>query len=75
MSRSLTLRFVFGLIFAVALFALIETGEANYRKTPFNGSIFGKRGTAEFDATPKALSAMCEIAAEACSPFYVTQDK
>ncbi|XP_045483513.1 neuropeptide SIFamide [Harmonia axyridis] len=49
--------------------------ESTYRKPPFNGSIFGKRGAAvEYEAT-KALSAMCEIASEACQAWFPIQEK
>ncbi|KAG6459095.1 neuropeptide SIFamide [Manduca sexta] len=57
------------LMFAVAL-CILETAEANYRKPPFNGSIFGKRGNVEYDSAGRALSALCEIAAETCQAWY-----
>ncbi|XP_017769590.1 PREDICTED: neuropeptide SIFamide [Nicrophorus vespilloides] len=49
--------------------------EATYRKPPFNGSIFGKRGNIEYDSAGKALSAMCEIASEACQAWFPLQEK
>ncbi|PZC84830.1 hypothetical protein B5X24_HaOG203820 [Helicoverpa armigera] len=60
-------------IVALCLFAIvmcIHNAEATYRKPPFNGSIFGKRGVVEYDSTGKALSALCEIAAETCQAWY-----
>ncbi|KAG5890203.1 hypothetical protein JTB14_028745 [Gonioctena quinquepunctata] len=61
----------------VLLGVLISTSDAAYRKPPFNGSIFGKRaGTSnEYDNAGKALSAMCEIANEACQSWFPTQEK
>ncbi|KAF5275045.1 hypothetical protein FQA39_LY06982 [Lamprigera yunnana] len=54
---------------ALLVIAFVTMTEATYRKPPFNGSIFGKRGvTAEYDAS-KALSALCEIAFDACQPW------
>ncbi|XP_037043605.1 neuropeptide SIFamide [Bradysia coprophila] len=50
--------------------------EAAYRKPPFNGSIFGKRGNNnDYDSGGKAsLSSMCEIVVEACQSWF-PQDK
>lgn len=90
-------------IFVVAALALAfwcTEAEATYRKPPFNGSIFGKRGTvtagekssivfkserkatgvlhvlfADVDNAGKALSAMCEIASEACQTWFSSQEK
>nr|CAH7720714.1 unnamed protein product [Callosobruchus chinensis]CAH7722245.1 unnamed protein product [Callosobruchus chinensis] len=60
---------------ALAIFSvLVSASGAAYRKPPFNGSIFGKR-TNEIDGTSKALSAMCEIASEACQTWFPVQDK
>lgn len=59
---------IFVAIFVVL--ATMEAAEAGYRKPPFNGSIFGKRGNSlEYENGPKALQAMCEIASEACQQF------
>ncbi|KAJ8944174.1 hypothetical protein NQ314_009536 [Rhamnusium bicolor] len=57
--------------------AIITETEGAYRKPPFNGSIFGKRaGSNEYDSASKALSAMCEIASEACQTWFpITQEK
>ncbi|KAJ8965936.1 hypothetical protein NQ317_009709 [Molorchus minor] len=61
--------------------AFISAAEATYRKPPFNGSIFGKRtgnsvNNNEYDSASKALSAMCEIANEACQTWFpITQEK
>ncbi|XP_019881334.1 neuropeptide SIFamide [Aethina tumida] len=63
-------------IFALAIICCLTFSEATYRKPPFNGSIFGKRGsTNEYDSASKALSAMCEIASEACQTWFPTQEK
>ncbi|XP_036331480.1 neuropeptide SIFamide [Rhagoletis pomonella] len=59
----------------VCIFAIILTismcgfSEAAYRKPPFNGSIFGKRNSLEYD-NAKAITAMCEIALEACQSWF-----
>ncbi|KAM3955906.1 SIFamide [Aphomia sociella] len=63
----------FGLV-AVFL-CLFHAIECNYKKPPFNGSIFGKRGNVEYDSTGKALSALCEIASETCQAWYQTLEK
>ncbi|KAJ3649200.1 hypothetical protein Zmor_020955 [Zophobas morio] len=61
---------------ALILASWLVPSEATYRKPPFNGSIFGKRGaTSEYDSTGKALSAMCEIASEACQAWFPAQEK
>ncbi|XP_074032130.1 neuropeptide SIFamide [Leptinotarsa decemlineata] len=73
----------FGKVFAclcvavLILGVLISVSDAAYRRPPFNGSIFGKRtGTSnEYDNAGKALSAMCEIANEACQSWFPTQEK
>ncbi|KAJ3637447.1 hypothetical protein MTP99_000904 [Tenebrio molitor] len=63
-------------IVATFLASWLVMAEATYRKPPFNGSIFGKRGaTNEYDSASKALSAMCEIASEACQTWFPTQEK
>ncbi|XP_067004761.2 neuropeptide SIFamide [Anabrus simplex] len=57
--------------FLLAVLFMSQVSCATYRKPPFNGSIFGKRGNAvEYDNAGKALSAMCEIASEACSAWF-----
>ncbi|XP_069688186.1 neuropeptide SIFamide [Periplaneta americana] len=59
----------------LAVLLLAEFAAATYRKPPFNGSIFGKRGNAaDYDGAGKALSAMCEIASEACSAWFPQAD-
>ncbi|XP_071439220.1 FMRFamide-related neuropeptides-like [Hetaerina americana] len=62
--------------FAVVLVALaLLSGSADassYRKPPFNGSIFGKRGngaSADAESRAVAFSALCEVALEACSSW------
>ncbi|XP_044744560.1 neuropeptide SIFamide isoform X2 [Coccinella septempunctata] len=61
--------------FVLIVAFLVMTADATYRKPPFNGSIFGKRGTAiEYEAS-KALSAMCEIASEACQAWFPNQER
>ncbi|XP_077292439.1 uncharacterized protein LOC143915605 [Arctopsyche grandis] len=63
------------LLVALLVLTLSSEAEATYRKPPFNGSIFGKRGNpADFDTVGKALSAMCEIANEACQSWFPSQD-
>ncbi|KAK9886633.1 hypothetical protein WA026_017556 [Henosepilachna vigintioctopunctata] len=70
-SKSATL--FIGVLFISLL--LFNVG-ASYRKPPFNGSIFGKRGnTLEYDTAGKTLSAMCEIASEACQAWFPNQEK
>lgn len=65
-------------VVAIVVFAFaVSYSEAAYRKPPFNGSIFGKRGSTvtEYDSTGKALTAMCEIANEACQSWFPSQEK
>ncbi|XP_059614325.1 neuropeptide SIFamide [Phlebotomus argentipes] len=58
-------------VFCIAM----HSAEGTYRKPPFNGSIFGKRNSiGDYDSGGKALSAMCEIALEACGAWF-PQDK
>ncbi|XP_030753458.1 neuropeptide SIFamide [Sitophilus oryzae] len=66
------------ILLLVAIFCIISPSMATYRKPPFNGSIFGKRsgiGSNEYDSASKALSAMCEIANEACQSWFPSQEK
>ncbi|XP_026736928.1 neuropeptide SIFamide-like [Trichoplusia ni] len=65
------MRFILALFFAAVIFCIQNAG-ATYRKPPFNGSIFGKRGVVEYDSTGRALSALCEIATETCQAWYQT---
>lgn len=62
------------IVFFVSLFVIlgaITVAEAGYRKPPFNGSIFGKRGSInDLEGSPKVLQAMCEIASEACQQWF-----
>ncbi|RZC40201.1 hypothetical protein BDFB_008940 [Asbolus verrucosus] len=63
-------------VVAMIFSSWLVVAEATYRKPPFNGSIFGKRGaTNEYDSASKALSAMCEIASEACQTWFPSQEK
>ncbi|CAK1593436.1 unnamed protein product [Parnassius mnemosyne] len=64
------MRVVFALCFIIVIICLITPNEANYRKPPFNGSIFGKRGNIEYDTTGKAMSALCEIASDTCQAWF-----
>ncbi|XP_026332607.1 neuropeptide SIFamide-like [Hyposmocoma kahamanoa] len=57
---------------SIAVICLIKNTEASFKKTPFNGSIFGKRGIVDYDSTSRALSAVCEIATETCQAWYQT---
>ncbi|KAK4884776.1 hypothetical protein RN001_001047 [Aquatica leii] len=64
------------MVIASLVVTFISMVDAAYRKPPFNGSIFGKRGVAaEYDNANKALSALCEIAFDACQPWYPSQEK
>ncbi|KAB0805218.1 hypothetical protein PPYR_02188 [Photinus pyralis] len=70
------LKIVTAMTVVLLVLTLLSMTEATYRKPPFNGSIFGKRGiTAEYDNANKALSALCEIAFDACQPWYPSQEK
>ncbi|KAK9503858.1 hypothetical protein O3M35_010326 [Rhynocoris fuscipes] len=72
MSRTL---FIFSVFLVAALFVM-DAALASYKKPPFNGSIFGKRSgpSSDYETAGKALSTMCEIAAEACSAWFPIQD-
>ncbi|XP_021939351.1 neuropeptide SIFamide [Zootermopsis nevadensis] len=62
-------------VLLLAVLLLAEFATAAFRKPPFNGSIFGKRGSpTDYDGASKALSAMCEIASEACSAWFPQMD-
>ncbi|XP_065167928.1 neuropeptide SIFamide [Atheta coriaria] len=62
--------------FALLIAGMLDQAEATYRKPPFNGSIFGKRGlNQDYDAAGKTLSAMCELASEACQAWFPQQEK
>ncbi|XP_068151288.1 LOW QUALITY PROTEIN: neuropeptide SIFamide [Drosophila tropicalis] len=56
-------------------FLLLHSSEAAYRKpAPFNGSIFGKRNAlADYD-NAKSMSAVCEVAMEACQSWFPQND-
>nr|ALM30343.1 SIFamide precursor [Chilo suppressalis] len=69
------MRAVFAIFLIAMVFYLIHNTEANYRKPPFNGSIFGKRGTVEYDNSNKAMSALCEISSETCQAWYQNLEK
>ncbi|XP_055312416.1 neuropeptide SIFamide [Sitodiplosis mosellana] len=58
------------------LLTVTQLTEAGYRKPPFNGSIFGKRSgnSIDYDASGKAISALCELALETCQS-WLPQDK
>ncbi|XP_048001878.1 neuropeptide SIFamide-like [Leguminivora glycinivorella] len=58
------------LCFLVVIMCALHFTEGAYKKPPFNGSIFGKRGYVEYDSTGRALSALCEIASETCQAWY-----
>ncbi|KAJ0170180.1 hypothetical protein K1T71_014108 [Dendrolimus kikuchii] len=58
------------IICLLAIACLFHATEANYRKPPLNGSIFGKRGNIDYDSTARALSALCEITTETCQAWY-----
>ncbi|XP_066142589.1 FMRFamide-related neuropeptides [Euwallacea fornicatus] len=68
------------LLMAASILFILSPALATYRKPPFNGSIFGKRSgnlvNGEYDSSAsKALSAMCEIANEACQQWFPPQEK
>ncbi|KAI4500493.1 hypothetical protein M0802_004455 [Mischocyttarus mexicanus] len=67
--KMVSIRLVLSIFFVVAILGF--TVAAGYKKPPFNGSIFGKRSNTESDAevANRALSAMCEIASEACNAW------
>ncbi|EDW85214.1 uncharacterized protein Dwil_GK18403 [Drosophila willistoni] len=56
-------------------FLLLHSSEAAYRKPqpPFNGSIFGKRNALDYD-NAKSMSAVCEVAMEACQSWFPQND-
>ncbi|XP_052742981.1 neuropeptide SIFamide [Bicyclus anynana] len=54
----------------LVIVSVIQMSSANYKKLPFNGSIFGKRSNVEYDSTGQVLSALCEIASETCQAWY-----
>ncbi|ERL92324.1 FMRFamide-related neuropeptides [Dendroctonus ponderosae] len=65
-------------LIASTILLMMSPANATFRKPPFNGSIFGKRSgsiNTEYDPAGKALSAMCEIASEACSSWFPSQEK
>ncbi|XP_075218077.1 neuropeptide SIFamide [Lycorma delicatula] len=65
----------YNIVICFLVLALLVLTEATYRKPPFNGSIFGKRGNvAEYESASKALSSMCEIASEACAAWFPVPD-
>nr|C0HKV8.1 RecName: Full=Neuropeptide SIFamide; Short=SIFa; AltName: Full=TYRKPPFNGSIF-amide; Flags: Precursor [Agrotis ipsilon] len=66
------MRFIVALCLFAIVMCIIHKAEGTYRKPPFNGSIFGKRGVVEYDTTGRALSALCEIASETCQAWYQT---
>ncbi|XP_011552137.3 neuropeptide SIFamide [Plutella xylostella] len=61
-------------LFSIIL-CLVQLSTATYRtKTPFNGSMFGKRGataTVDADTTVKNIWALCEIASESCQTWFM----
>ncbi|XP_050315714.1 neuropeptide SIFamide [Anthonomus grandis grandis] len=71
-------KFMSALLLACLVLLVLTPAEATYRKPPFNGSIFGKRAglaAVEYDTAGKTLSAMCEIASEACQSWFPSQEK
>ncbi|XP_018327726.1 neuropeptide SIFamide [Agrilus planipennis] len=69
-------------LLVITLYSMVfESAEGTYRKPPFNGSIFGKRTSAsgvvtgDYENANKAISAMCEIAVDACSTWFPSQEK
>ncbi|KAF7268048.1 hypothetical protein GWI33_018790 [Rhynchophorus ferrugineus] len=77
MVQSMATKMTVLLLVATFLF-IISPSEGTYRKPPFNGSIFGKRSglsSNDYDSASKAMSAMCEIANEACQSWFPLQEK
>ncbi|GJQ87296.1 hypothetical protein Trydic_g14320, partial [Trypoxylus dichotomus] len=75
--KTVTFKYFTLFVIAIVLMNFMQYAESTYRKPPFNGSIFGKRGTSiDYDnGAGKALSSMCEIASEACQAWFPSQDK
>ncbi|XP_037954381.1 neuropeptide SIFamide-like [Teleopsis dalmanni] len=68
------IRFTIAIFLVAFLMATIfSISEAAYRKPPFNGSIFGKRNSIEYD-NAKALTTLCEIAMESCQAWFPQTD-
>ncbi|CAH0765104.1 unnamed protein product [Bemisia tabaci] len=58
----------------LVLLFLMHISLTTARKPPLNGSIFGKRvSTIEYDVG-KTLSAVCEVAVEACSSWFPEEE-
>ncbi|XP_026483739.1 neuropeptide IMFamide [Vanessa tameamea] len=68
------MRLTFALTLVAVLFCLIDLSEANYKNAPMNGIMFGKRGPSEYDSRVKTLTALCEIATEACQTWFPSQE-
>ncbi|EDV57030.1 neuropeptide SIFamide [Drosophila erecta] len=70
----MALRFALTLLLVTILVTAILLGssEAAYRKPPFNGSIFGKRNSLDYDSAK--MSAVCEVAMEACPMWFPQND-
>ncbi|XP_071450556.1 FMRFamide-related neuropeptides-like [Hetaerina americana] len=67
--------FYFGVVLVALALLSVSVSASSYRKPPFNGSIFGKRAgvaSAETESRVMALSALCEVALEACSSWMPT---
>ncbi|CAH4036841.1 neuropeptide SIFamide [Pieris brassicae] len=60
------MRYILLFVFAVAIITMTE---ANFKKIPFNGSMFGKRTTNPDIDTNRALIALCEITTETCEAW------
>ncbi|XP_049807418.1 neuropeptide SIFamide [Schistocerca nitens] len=63
-------RLLVAVVAALLVFAgTASAAAATFRRPPFNGSIFGKRNSVEYTGSSTAVSAVCEIAAEACAAW------
>ncbi|XP_050718719.1 FMRFamide-related neuropeptides-like [Eriocheir sinensis] len=74
---SMQTRVVVAVAVVVVVLALLSSPvSAGYRKPPFNGSIFGKRAGADPVYEPaKALTAVCQVAMEACGGWFPGTEK
>ncbi|XP_063237295.1 SIFamide-related peptide [Bacillus rossius redtenbacheri] len=76
MQRAMLVR----VVLAALLLLLAAPAATSAKKPPFNGSIFGKRSNyvaelRDYESNGRVLSAMCEIASEACASWFPQTDK
>ncbi|CAO1361792.1 unnamed protein product [Diamesa serratosioi] len=59
--------FVSAMFAIILVIAFTHSAEGAMKKPPFNGSMFGKRGTSvDYEPTIKTLSAICDV----CQAWY-----